>query len=159
MTEKRDWIPDAELADVVVKWSWSHFDGREDVYNTPGDHNFTISLPEDIAKEMASQGWNVREREGREEGDPPEWTLECKISDKFGVPPIFFIKRGRKFRIEALEELREVRRDSCSKLNVILQPSPWTNGMRSGITAYVKEMYVEINESRFAAEYADFEEV
>lgn len=153
-----DWIEDLELEDVAVKWGFSHFDGRADTYNEPGDHNFVIMLDEATATRAIEQGWAVREKEGYEEGDPPEWHLKVKISYKFEPPRIFLIKGRRKFRAEQ-SDLADIRRDTCERLDVILTPSRWVNGGNSGITAYVREMYATVKQSRFAERYSDLDDV
>jgi hypothetical protein len=162
--QKPAWIPDVELEDVEVFWSWSYFDGREGPYNAPGEYNFTIFLPESTARELLDIGWNVRERDPREEGDEPRWTLEIKISDKYGMPKAFLIKENRegvkrKFPMEKIEQFKEVRREYTDQINVIITPSRWVNGNRTGVTAYVKEFYAEIQESNLAKKYEDLEEV
>lgn len=155
----KGWIEEVELEDVVVKWNWSHFDGREDTFNNEGDHNFTIILPEATAKELLELGWTgIKENEPYEEGDPPEWTMKCKISDKFEMPRIFMIKNERKLRAD-MSDLRDIRRDTCEQLDVILTPSRWVNGPRTGVTAYVKEMYAKVKQSRFADKYDDLQEI
>ncbi len=157
--EKQPWIDDLEVENAEVKWAFSHFDGREDMYNEKGNHNFTLIVPPAEAEKLREIGWNVKEKPPYEEGDDPENHLECKISYKFEPPKIYFIKSGRKYRVEHASELSDIQRATCEKLDVILQPSRWVNGNRTGITAYVKEMYVTIKESRFAQNYSDFEEV
>lgn len=157
--ERGDWIDDEELEDVMVKWNWSHFDGRADTFNDDGDHNFTIVLPEETARELLKRGWTgVKENEPYEEGDPPEWTLKIKISYRFEAPKIYLIKGERKFRADE-SDLRDIRRDSCEQLDVIITPSRWVNGPRTGVTAYAKELYAKVKESRFASKYDDYEEV
>lgn len=159
MAEKtREWIPDIELEDIKVKWGFSHFDGREDTFNMSGDHNFTIILDADVAERLSKEGWNVREMAGYEEGDPPEFLLKAKISYKFEPPKIYLIKGDRKIRAEQ-RDLADIRRDTCEQIDVILTPSRWVNGQNSGITAYVKELYAVVRESRFSGKYADYEEV
>lgn len=158
MTEKRAWIEDIELEDIQVLWGWSDFAGRGDQFTEAGKPNFTIVLPEQTAHELAEIGWNVKEREGFEEGDPPRYTLEAKISYKYDPPRIFLIKGDRKFRADE-RDLADIRRDTCDRIDVVLTPSPWVQGGRSGITAYVKEMYAQVRQSRFAEQYAGYEEV
>lgn len=156
---KQEWIEEVELEDIAVKWNWSHFDGRADTFNDEGDHNFTIILPEKTAKEMLELGWTgIKENEPYEEGDLPEWTLKAKISYKYEAPRVYLIKNGRKFRAEQ-DDLRDIRRDTCQQIDVILTPSRWVNGPRTGVTAYVKELYAEVKQSRFADKYEDYEEV
>lgn len=158
MAEQQQWIDDVELEDVQIKWAFSHFDGRADTFNDEGDHNFTIVLPESTALKLREEGWNVKEREGYEEGDPPEWTLQVKISYRFEAPKIYLIKGERKFRAEQ-RDLADIRRDTCEQIDVIITPSRWVNGNRTGITAYAKELYAKVRESRFASKYSDYEEV
>lgn len=156
-TEQRKWIDDIEIEDAQVKWGFSHFDGRSDTFNDEGDHNFTIIIPEKDAKRLLEDGWNIRKFEGREEGDPPEYTLKVKISYRFEPPKIYLIKGQRKFRAKE-PDLADIKRSTCDKLDVIISPSPWVNGPNSGISAFVKEMYATVKQSRFSESYADFEE-
>lgn len=160
MSENRreNWINDLEIENAEVKWGFSHFDGRADTFNDAGDHNFTLVIDPNEAKKLMDEGWNIRTLEGREEGDPPEYLLKVKISYRFEPPKIYLIKRNRKFRADEAD-LRDISRATCEKLDVIIQPSPWVHGRESGISAYVKEMYATVSESRFAENYADYEEV
>jgi len=155
---QRKWIEDLEVENAEVKWAFSHFDGRQDTFNDEGDHNFTLIIPEDQARELLAEGWNVRTMEGREEGDPLEYLLKVKISYRFEAPKIYLIKGKRKFRADE-SDLADIKRSTCEQLDVIVSPSPWVHGRESGITAYVKEMYAKVKESRFSANYADYEEV
>lgn len=159
------WIEEAELEDISVKWAFSHFDGKADTYNDEGDHNFTINLDEKQAQEMLRDGWNVKTRAGYEEGDPDEYHLEVKISFRYDDPLIFLVKDNgvskRKVRAQ-ITDLKDIRRSTTEKIDVILKPHrsrKWQlpDG-RDGCTAYVKEMYAVIKESRFSAKYDDYEE-
>lgn len=156
--DKRDWIEDVEFEDVKIKWPWSHFDGR-DPFNGDGNYSFTIILPESTAQEMLDAGWTgVKRNEGYEEGDPDEWTLKVKISYKYEAPKVFLIKNGRKMRAEE-RDLHDITLDMCDQIDVVLTPSRWVQGPNTGVTAYVKEMYAQVRESRFGAKYADYESI
>lgn len=158
MPDDRPWIEDVEIEDVKIKWAFSNFDGREHQYNAQGDHNFVMLLDKDFAEDLAEKGWNVKEKPGYEEGDPPEYHLEVKISYKYGPPKIFLIKGNRKFRADE-RDLADIRRDTCEQIDVVITPSRWVYGGNSGITAYAKELYAKVKESRFADKYADYEDI
>lgn len=158
MAEDREWIDDVELEDVKVKWAFSHFDGREDTFNAEGDYNFQVILSDEQAEQLREEGWNVRTRDGYEEGDPPEHLLKVKISYKYTPPKIYLIKGERKLRAEP-RDLADIRRDTCEQLDVIITPSRWVVGANTGITAYAKEVYAKVKESRFSSKYADYEEL
>lgn len=164
MTQQKPegWIDDLEIENANIKWAFSHFAGEKDLFNKEGDHNFVVILPEPEAKRLYDIGWNVKEKPGREEGDPNEYHLDVKISAQFGMPMIYFIKSGRKFSVDSAAELKQIRRDTCENIDVIIQPSisdKWerADGGR-GVSAYVKEMYVTIRQSRFGEKYDDYEE-
>lgn len=157
----RPWVEEVELGDVMVKWGWSHFSGLRDEFHEDGEYDFTITLPEDTAIELRDLGWtSVKPNEPREEGDPIEWTMQIKLSDRFDLPAVYFIKGNRRIRMKNMRELADIRRGTCKKLSVVITPSPWSRpDGKSGVTAYAKEMWVEVNESRFSAAYADLEEI
>lgn len=125
MTQQKPegWIDDLEIENANIKWAFSHFAGEKDLFNKEGDHNFVVILPEPEAKRLYDIGWNVKEKPGREEGDPNEYHLDVKISAQFGMPMIYFIKSGRKFSVDSAAELKQIRRDTCENIDVIIQPS------------------------------------
>jgi len=154
-----NWIEDLEIENAKVKWAFSHFDGRADTFNDAGDHNFTLIIDDESeARRLMEEGWNIRVLEPREEGDPVEHLLKVKISYRYEPPKIYLIKGQRKFRADETD-LSDISRATCLKLDVIIQPSPWVHGRESGVSAYAKEMYATVKESRFSQVYADFEEV
>ena len=155
---KREWIDDLEIPDANIKWAFSHFAGIEADFNADGDHNFTVIIPPEDVERLRADGWNIRELDGYEEGDPPEYTLKVKISFKFEPPKIYLIKGERKFRAKE-SDLADITRSTCEQIDVIITPSRWVHGQNSGISAYAKEVYAKIRQSRFAEQYADYEEV
>lgn len=159
MTEatERGWIPDLEIENAQIKWAFSHFDGRADTFNDEGDHNFTIIIPPELVDDLREQGWAIKENQGREEGDPNEYLLKVKISYRFEPPKVYLIKNKRKIRADE-RDLADIKRTTTEQIDVIIQPSPWVHGGNSGITAYVKELYAVVKESRFAERYGDYEE-
>lgn len=154
------WIDDLEVEDADIKWPFSHFDGRKDTFNDEGDHNFTIIIDPEWAERLLEipDGWAIKRHDPREEGDPPEYTLKVKISYKYEQPAIYIIKGERRFRASE-EDLADIKRSTCERVDVIISPSRWVNPQgQTGVTGYVKEMYVKIRESRFSAMYADYQD-
>lgn len=155
--QPRQWIDDLEIENAKIKWNWSNFDGNDNL-SGPGNYNFTIILDPEQAQVLADMGWNVKRHAGLEEGDPDEFTLKANISYRFEAPKVYMIKGERKFRVHEAQELADIRRDSLEQLDVILSPSPWKRGIESGITAYVKELYAKVRQSRFSERYSDYED-
>jgi len=160
MTEKPEgWIDELEIENANIKWAFSHFDGARDTFNDEGDHNFVVIIPPEDAERLSSYGWAIKEKAPLEEGDPPEYHLKCNISYRFDDPLVYLIKGTRKIRARE-EDLGDIRRDVTERIDVILSPSRWSRpDGTSGVTAYVKELYATVRESRFSERYADLEEV
>lgn len=159
MTNDRAWIPPLEIEDLQVKWAWSNFGGVQKGYDAEGDHNFQAIIPEEEVDRLRELGWTIREQDPQEEGDPPEYLMKVIISTK-NFPTIYFIRAGRKFRIEDPRELKNITRNAVERMDVIIGPSRWTSpdGKRSGISAYVNELYVNMLPNRIAERYMDYEE-
>src|SRR5580765_8598345 len=86
MAEKKPQIiiEDAELL-------YENFSGKEKKWNLEGQRNFCVYLDEDTAKQMKEDGWNVRLREGREEGEPDKPYLQISVGYQKNPPHIVLI--------------------------------------------------------------------
>lgn len=156
----REYLPELEVSDAQIKWAFSRFDGRADAFHEEGDIDFVIMFDREEADRLRNLGWNVKEKMPREEGDEPEHHLTVKISYRFTPPDIYFIKGKRKYSIDNAKELKQIKYGSCERADLIIQPSFWSRPTGdSGYTAYLKEGYFVLAESRFGAQYADYEPV
>lgn len=131
-----------------------NFAGAEGMYNREGDRNFCVLLEDDLAAEMAADGWNIKRlkpREGEEQG-----TAYIQVSVGFkGRPPrmVMITSRGR-------VELGE---DECvlldwadiDKVDLIIRPYHWNVNGRTGVKAYLKSIFVIIHEDYLELKYAD----
>ena len=128
-----------------------NFSGKEGQYNRAGDRNFCVEVPVEQARILENEGWNIKWREPREEGDTPKAHL--KVSLRFdNFPPTIYQVTGRhKTRLNE----QTVNNLDFINVDLAIRPYHWeVNGM-SGIKAYVKYMYVMIEEDCFADKYSD----
>lgn len=133
-----------------------NFKGEASQYNRAGDRNFCLVLDEQLADDLMRDGWNVKRKEPREEGDDPLLYLKVKVA--FGnYPPI--IKQVTSRGAIQLDEDTVMVLDSAAIENVDLIISPYeyeVNG-KHGVAAYLKKMYVTIAEDDLDKKYARFE--
>lgn len=171
----RVWINDLEIEDAQIKWAWSHFNGAADTFNAEGNRDFVVVLNPDYARSLMEipEGWNIKEYEGREEGDESEFTIKIKISYRFEPPKIFFLKEKevvdpetgeksmqlRKFRVENEAELNDITRATVKRIDFVAKPSRWMRNGEAGVTPYLSEMYVHMQESKIGSQYDDVEEL
>lgn len=136
-----------------VQIIYPNFSGRADDFNREGNRNFNIILNPEVAEEMEKDGWAIRWQEPREEGDDPRALLNAIV--KFGgrrTPKVVMVTgRGQ----TVLDERTIALLDSAEIVNVdvILRPYNWTVGGKSGVKAYVKSLYVTIEEDPLEAKY------
>ena len=134
-----------------------NFRGEGGPYNREGDRNFALVIPNnDIADELIKDGWNVKIKEAREEGDQPFIFLTVKV--KFNdIGPHIYLKTG-----EAVNKLDE-ETVSCiddidiRSVNLDIRPYDWDINGKTGRTAYLQSMEIIQEIDRFAARYAEEE--
>ena len=135
--------------------TYRNFAGRGDKYNREGDRNFALIIPDqEIADALLNEGWNVKIKPPREEGDTPFMyiTVKVKFSD-FG-PHIYLVtgKRMNKLDEESVACLDNI---SIGGVNLDIRPFDWTmpNG-QCGRTAYLQSIkVVQRVDDRFSDEY------
>lgn len=135
---------------------FKNFSGEQTAFNRAGDRNFCVFIDPEIAPKLKEDGWNIRMLNPRDDGDEPRPYIQVKVSYK-NIPPRIYLMTSRKKRMldeETVGELDIVDIQSC---DLIITPYEWTINGKSGISAYLKTMYVVMEEDEFAAKYAEME--
>lgn len=147
---------------------WKNFSGRGDRFNHEGDRNFSLVIPTqedcDALRNDTNKygdGWNVKIKPPREEGDTPFMHMPVKV--KFnGRGPNVYLDRGPKREPLQLTEETIACLDEMDILSVDLDIRPYDDKLPNGNTfrtAYLSAMKVYQRLDRFAApsdEYLDF---
>lgn len=139
-----------------AKIIWRNFAGRETPYNREGDRNFNVIVPEDLAKKMLEDGWNVKFKEPREEGDEGMYVIQVSVGYK-GKPPTIVLMGALSGSRNNLGEKECELLDYADIQNVdlIIRPYNWAVNGKSGVKAYLKSIYVTINEDELELKYAN----
>lgn len=141
-----------------VRIVFRNFSGKATQYNREGDRNFCVLLDPDVAEAMAKDGWNIKALRAREEGEPDQPYLQVKITFKGRPPRIVLIShRGRtNLDEDTVSTLDWV---DVKNVDLIVRPYEWEVNKKTGITAYLKSIFITINEDELELKYADIEEV
>ena len=135
-----------------------NFSGAPSQFNREGDRNFAVVIPdEELAAQLAEDGWNVKIKEARDAGDPPFMYLPVKI--KFNDRgPICYLQTGS--RLNKLDEESIDILDNVDIAGVDLDIRPYDWGpigpeQKYGRTAYLQSIKVVQEIDRFAAQFAE----
>lgn len=138
-----------------------NFAGKEGQYNREGDRNFCVLLEERVAKTMATDGWNIKSTREREldEGETVggEPYLPVTVGYK-GRPPrvVMITSRGRTDLGE--DEIEILDYADIRNVDLIVRPYEWTVNGKTGVKAYLKSIFVTIEEDELELKYSDMQD-
>lgn len=156
------------LEDEIIenaKLIYRNFSGIESQYNRPGDRNFAVVIDDSqVAQQMSEDGWNVKIRPPREEGDEPFCYIQ--VSVKFFPegdararmnPKVVLITNGNRVTLDdttigRLDKVRIKTADLC------IHPRVWERqDGSSAVKAYLKTLYVTQELDPLESKYEDDE--
>ena len=134
---------------------YRNFSGAPSKFNREGDRNFAVVITEEeIANALIEDGWNVKVRPPREEGEMPFMYLPVKVK---------FNDRGPQVYLQTNDNLNRLDEESVGVLDNVdivsvdldIRPFDWDVNGRTGRTAYLQSMKVTQQVDRFAERFSD----
>lgn len=141
-----------------AKLIFKNFSGKKTDYNLEGNRNFCVLLDDETAENLENDGWNVKHRKPMPD-DPEQYRapyLPVKVQFGKYSPTIELVtSRGRK----RLDETTVNMLDWSRIVSADLQIRPFNYEARgnrpAGVSAYLKSLYVTIQEDPLESKYAD----
>ena len=141
---------------------YRNFAGAASKFNREGDRNFSIVIPDqEMADALVNEGWNVKIKAPREDGDVPFMTLPVKVK---------FNDRGPNVYLQTGNRMNRLDEDSIACLDQIdivsveldVRPYDWvlyegTKDEKRGRSAYLQSIKVVQDVDRFASRFAEEE--
>jgi hypothetical protein len=134
-----------------------NFAGVEGQYNRAGDRNFCVLLDEDVAKMLDKDGWNIKALRGREDGDPDQPYIMVTVSFK-GKPPLITMITSKGRTLLGESEIEILDWADLKTVDLILRPYNWNVADKTGVKAYLKTLFVTINEDELELKYANMKD-
>lgn len=144
-----------ENAQIILR----NFSGKESQYNRAGDRNFCVILEDhDIADKMAEDGWNVRISKPRQDDPQAERAryIQVKVSFQNIPPKVVLVTKRSKVELNE-DTIGSLDHADIVSADLVIRPYHWEVNGKSGIKAYLKTMYITIEEDEFADKYAEEE--
>ena len=133
--------------------TYKNFSGKKTDFNREGERNFSLIIDSaENADLLKENGWNVKIKQPREEGDLPFMYLKVKVSYKFGGPNVY-LNSGKVKRILDEETIGSLDGMEIESIDMDLRPSFWTMNGNKGVTPYLDSMWVTQHMDRFAARF------
>ena len=141
--------------------TFRNFEGRGDIYNREGDRNFALIVPNaELAEALIAEGWNVKIKPPREEGEDPFMYMNVKVKFNDYGPAVYLVSGGNKRELneDTVKCLDNIRIDS---VNLDIRPYDWvrfegTANEKRGRSAYLQAIEVYQGETnRFAPRHEE----
>ena len=143
-----------------AKLLFTNFAGSPTRYNSEGGkREFSVALPLNLVEDLERDGWNVKYRKNADgEFDPERPYLGVKVSYKFRAPAIWLITGGRK-QLMTEDTVGTLDNITIKTADVVIHPSVYDVRGQQGISAYVKELYVVMDDesASLASKYAELD--
>lgn len=137
--------------------TYRNFSGEPSKFNREGDRNFALIIDdEEIANALQNEGWNVKIKAPREEGDNPFMFLPVKIKFNDRGPRVY-LETGRKRNLLDEESIDCLDHIDIVSVSMDIRPYHWEVQDKQGTTAYLQSMLVVQDIDRFASRFADEE--
>ena len=154
---KLDFGPRGILMIDDARIVYRNFSGRGDKFNREGDRNFSVVIPTtEMADALVAEGWNVKVKPPREEGDIPFMTLPVKIKFNERGPKVY-LKTGHNQVTLDEESVSILDNVDILSVDMDIRPYDWEVQGKEGRTAYLQSIKVTQEVDRFAARLAEEE--
>ena len=134
---------------------YRNFSGAPSKFNREGDRNFAVVIEtQEQADALIAEGWNVKIKAPRDEGEDPFIYLPGKIKFSDRGPSVY-LRSGK-----AMRKLSEDTVDVLDNVDILsvsmdLRPYDWEVNGKTGRTAYLQSINVTQEVDRFADIYAE----
>lgn len=152
-------MPDQKQKQILVenaKIIFRNFEGREALFNSEGDRNFSLVLDKKLAEEMKADGWRVKQLRAREEDEEGDYHIKVNVNYKKGRPPQCVLVTSRNRTELGPDEVGMLDLADIKNVDLIINGF-WSEMNGGGFSAYLKTIFVTVNEDPLQLKYADME--
>ena len=137
---------------------YRNFSGMKTEYNRAGNRTFSIFLPEETAVILQEEGWHVKHKPPRREGEDDRWQMDIAVGFDRYPPTIKVTSADGTTSFLTEESVGILDSADIESADIELRPYNWEVNGKVGVKAYLREMDVKLRPPRRALNgsmYAD----
>lgn len=129
--------------------------GKPDKFNSlGGKRSFSVVIEDpEFANELKREGWNIKQfNQSPDSDEEPAHFISVKVSYN-NIPPHIYLCTSKNKTLLNEDTVGQLDYAEISNVDIVITPYQYEMNGRSGISAYVKTMYVTVVEDEFASKY------
>lgn len=147
-----------KVNDIIIEGAhlvFKNFSGQADKYNRAGSRNFAVVISDrSLAGKLMEDGWNVRQFRQRDPEEDPDFYLSVAVSFDYYPPHIVVLSKNNRMELDE-DTVGNLDHLDISNVDLKIRPYSWEVNGKTGIKAYLKDMYVTLVDDPLADKYAN----